>query len=80
MLHHRAVEATALGALQCPRCGLPSTNTERLTLNGSPGPVEHAQLVCVVGHWFAPPIESLPRRLHHPCGVGATRMPTPTTM
>jgi hypothetical protein len=77
MLHHHAVEATAAEALQCPRCGLSATITDRFTLNGSPGPVEHAQLVCVVGHWFTPPIASLPPRLHQPRDLDATRIRTP---
>jgi hypothetical protein len=79
MLHHRAVEAAVEGALQCPRCGLPSTNIDRFTLNGAPGRVEHAQVVCAVGHWLAPPIESLPAQLHQSRRVDATRMHTPTT-
>jgi hypothetical protein len=73
MLHHHAIEATATEVLQCPSCGLPATITDRFTLNGSPGPVVHVKLVCAVGHWFTPPIESLPRRLREPRGVDATR-------
>jgi hypothetical protein len=78
MLHHHAVKATAAQALQCPRCGLPATITDRLTLNGSPGPVEHAQLVCVAGHWCTPPIESLVPRLrqHRDLDAGCVRTPT----
>jgi hypothetical protein len=79
MLHHRALEAAAAGALQCRRCRLPSPITDRFTLNGAPGRVEHAQVVCAVGHWFARPIESLPPQLHPFRSVDATRMPTPTT-
>ncbi len=59
MLHHHAIEATAAESLQCPSCGLPATITDRFTLGGSPGPVEHVRLVCFAGHWFTPPIESL---------------------
>ena len=47
MLHHHAIEATAAESLQCPSCGLPATITDRFTLHGSPGPVEHVRLVCV---------------------------------
>ena len=56
MLHHHAIEATAPEPLQCPSCGLPATITDRFTLHGSPGPVEHVRLVCVAGHRFTPPI------------------------
>jgi hypothetical protein len=73
MLHHHAIEATAAEVLQCSSCGLPATITDRFTLNGSPGPVEHVKLVCALGHWFTPPIESLPCRLREPRGVDATR-------
>ena len=75
MLHHHPIEATAPASLQCPSCGLPATITDRFTLHGSPGPVEHVRLVCFAGHWFTPPIESLPDRPHESRGVGATHMP-----
>jgi hypothetical protein len=80
MLHHHAIEAAAAEALPGPNCGPPATITDRFTLNGSPEPVEHAKLVCVVGHWFTPPIESLPRPLHESRAVNAMRMPTPNTV
>jgi hypothetical protein len=41
--------------LDCPECGLPAEITERFTLGGAPGPVEHIKIVCVTGHWFTPP-------------------------
>jgi hypothetical protein len=75
MFHHDAVEATAGEALQCPRCGLPATITDRFTLNGSPGQVAHAKVMCVGGHWFTPPIESLRRRLHDLSHLARTRLP-----
>ena len=75
MLHHHPIEATAPASLQCPSCGLPATITDRFTLHGSPGPVEHVRLVCFAGHWFTPPIESLPSRPHESRGVSATRIP-----
>ena len=78
MLDHPVIEATAAQALQCPSCGLPATITDRFTLHGSPGPIEHVTLVCVVGHWFTPPIDSLPNWLHQPHGVDATHSRTPT--
>jgi hypothetical protein len=79
MLHHHAIETTAAQAVQCPSCGLPATITDRFTLNGSPGPVEHVKLVCAAGHWSTPPIKSLPSQLHEPRGADATRMPTRAT-
>ena len=75
MLNHHAIEATAAESLQCPSCGLPATITDRFTLRGSPRPVEHVRLVCFAGHWFTPPIESLPRRPHESGGGGATCIP-----
>ncbi len=76
MLHHHAIQASAPESLQCPSCGLPATITDRFTLHGSPGPVEHVKLACAAGHWFTPPIDTLPRQLHQPSRGEATRMPT----
>jgi hypothetical protein len=59
MQPHDATAATATKSLQCPGCGLPTATTDRFTLNGSPGPVEHLKLVCVAGHWYTPTIDSL---------------------
>lgn len=72
MLDHPTVEAIAARALQCPDCGLPTTITDRFTLHGSPEPVEHIALVCVAGHRFTPPTDSLPDRLREPCGADAS--------
>ena len=77
MLHPHAIEATAAQGLQCPRCGLPATITDRFMLYGSPGPVEHVTLACVAGHWFTPPVESLPNWLDEPHGVDTTHLRTP---
>ena len=75
MLHYNTIETTAAEPLRCAQCGLPATITDRFTLNGSPEPVEHAKLVCVVGHWFTPPIEALPRPRHEPRRVDANAHP-----
>ena len=45
--------------MDCPACGLPAEITDRFTLDGLPAPVEHVRLVCVAGHWFTPPSDSL---------------------
>ena len=46
--------------LNCPTCGLPAEITDRFTLDGVPTPVEHVKLVCIVGHWYTPPVDQLP--------------------
>ena len=49
------------GALvNCPTCGLPADITDRFTLGGAPGPVEHVKLVCVRQHWYTLPVDMLP--------------------
>jgi hypothetical protein len=45
--------------VECPACGLPAEITDRFTLDGAPGPVEHVKLVCVKRHWFTIPSEQL---------------------
>ena len=44
---------------ECPTCGLPAEVTDRFTLGGAPGPVEHVKLVCRAGHWCTPPVDQL---------------------
>jgi hypothetical protein len=51
----------APGALvDCPTCQLPAEITDRFTLDGVPGPVEHAKVVCVQRHWYTLPVDMLP--------------------
>ena len=45
--------------VECPACGLPAEITDRFTLGGAPGPVEHVKLVCVMRHWFTIPVDML---------------------
>jgi len=45
--------------VECPACGLPAEVTDRFTLGGAPGPVEHVKLVCVTRHWFTIPADQL---------------------
>lgn len=46
--------------LDCPACGLPAEITDRFTLDGAPGPVEHVKIGCVMRHWFTLPVDQLP--------------------
>ena len=51
----------APGALvDCPTCGLPAEITDRFTLGGVPGPVEHVKVVCVRRHWYTLPVDMVP--------------------
>lgn len=43
--------------VECPACGLPAEVSDRFTLGGAPGPVEHVKLVCVMRHWFTIPAD-----------------------
>lgn len=45
--------------VECPACGLPAEITNRFTLGGAPGPVEHVKVVCVMRHWFTLPADML---------------------
>jgi hypothetical protein len=51
---------TANPLLNCPECGLPAEIVDRFTLEGRPTPIEHIKLVCIDGHWFTPPVDSIP--------------------
>jgi hypothetical protein len=46
--------------LDCPTCGLPAEITDRFTLGGAPGPVEHVKVVCAQRHWYTLPVDMLP--------------------
>ena len=49
------------GALvDCVTCGLPAEITDRFTLGGAPGPVEHVKVVCVRSHWYTLPVDMFP--------------------
>lgn len=57
----------APGALVgCPTCGLPAEITDRFTLDGAPGPVEHVKVVCVRRHWYTLPVDMFPVTVHVP--------------
>jgi hypothetical protein len=62
MISHRASDSDLVpGVLvDCPRCGLPAEITDRFTLGGAPGPVEHLKVVCVRRHWHTLPVDMFP--------------------
>ena len=57
-------ELTPDTLVNCPTCGLPAEITDRFTLAGAPGPVEHVKLICVRRHWYTLPVDML--RLNAP--------------
>ena len=48
----------------CPECDAPAEITDRFVLESTGGPVDHARVRCVRGHWFLLSIEAL-YRAHH---------------
>jgi hypothetical protein len=36
----------------CPECGVPAHVEQRHVLESTDGPIEHAKIRCVTGHWF----------------------------
>ena len=64
--------------VDCPTCGLPAEITDRFTLGGAPGPVEHVKVVCVRRHWYTLPVDLLPVSApvsEHTSTSGITRQP-----
>jgi hypothetical protein len=45
--------------VRCPQCGLPAEITDRFTLAGTSGPVEHVRTMCAGGHWFTPLVDDV---------------------
>lgn len=45
----------------CPECGQPAEVLSRSILSSTDGPIEHARVFCVRGHYFFLAVESLPR-------------------
>lgn len=68
---------SARGALvNCPTCGLPAEISDRFTLSGVPGPVDHVKLICVQQHWYTLPVDMLPMDapvLEHTSNSGIAR-------
>lgn len=46
--------------VECPTCGLPAEITDRFTLGGAPGPVEHVKVRCIRRHWYTVPVDMFP--------------------
>jgi len=44
----------------CPECGQIAEVQHRLVLESTDGPIEHAKIRCVRGHWFFLPVSELP--------------------
>jgi hypothetical protein len=51
---------TAEDLIACPECLLPAEIIDQFVLTATDGPVPHARTVCVAGHRFMLPTESLP--------------------
>jgi hypothetical protein len=62
MTNHKPenTELTRGALVDCPACGLPAEITDRFTLGGAPGPVEHVKVVCVRRHWYTLPVDVFP--------------------
>lgn len=43
----------------CPDCGTPAEIAERFWLSSTDGPVEHAAVECVAGHYFRMALDRL---------------------
>jgi hypothetical protein len=43
----------------CPECGAPAQIEHRHVLESTDGPIEHAKIRCVSGHWFFLPVAAL---------------------
>ena len=48
----------------CPECGAPAEMESRFVLESTDGPIEHARVRCLRGHWFVLAVEWLTRQ---PC-------------
>jgi hypothetical protein len=46
--------------VDCVTCGLPAEITDRFTLGGAPGSVEHVKIVCVRSHRYTLPVDMFP--------------------
>jgi hypothetical protein len=45
----------------CPDCGAPAEVLDRFVLESTDGPVDHARVRCVRGHWFLLALQTLER-------------------
>ena len=49
-----------ISLMSCPECGVPAEVTDRFSLLGTGGPVEHLAVQCVDGHHLRMPADMLP--------------------
>lgn len=43
----------------CPECGQTAEIEDRHVLDSTDGPIEHARVRCLDGHWFFTPVDKL---------------------
>ena len=52
---------TTMDLTTCPDCGAPAEVLDRFVLESTDGPVDHAKVRCVHGHWFLLSLRTLER-------------------
>jgi hypothetical protein len=66
----------------CPACGAPAQVEQRHVLESTDGPIEHAKIRCVSGHWFFLTVAALevtaPRATPRAAVPGSRSHPAPT--
>jgi len=45
----------------CPECGAPAEVLDRFVLESTDGPIDHARIRCLHGHWFVLSLDLLAR-------------------
>ena len=60
----------------CPECGAPAEITDRVVLESTDGPVEHARIRCAARHWFLLSVGTL-ERAHRQLDRTAGSRPSP---
>jgi len=59
--------------ISCPDCSVPAEITERFSLPGTDGPVEHIALGCVAGHHLRMAVDRLPAQAQEQLAVPEAR-------
>jgi hypothetical protein len=49
-----------ISLLPCPECGVVAEVTDRFSLPGTSGPVDHLAVQCMAGHHLRMPVDLLP--------------------
>jgi hypothetical protein len=49
-----------ISLLPCPECGILAEVTDRFSLPGTGGPVDHLAVQCMAGHHLRMPVDLLP--------------------